>query len=448
MVDFRLECEWLSYPDDDTKVGETTAQFKIHVDRQCLTRNVDEDERSRTVRDHVIVSMYPLAMWFASSWWRLNHEILPRGVRSGLDHDWRMSHQLTAANMGFIWPNLVLVPDRDEIHVLAQASQDGRQTPVKYLNGLNGFRTVPKKQFVDEVSSFINQVIARLHETGQKNSELAQLWAMIMEDQANPKERQKRRIEAELGFDPDDCPECSIKKAISLEEKIGVASFSELAGAYAGDTGNRVDAMNALADSSGIVGKPDIPGMDVEKPVREPWKRAVSVAHELRREIGNPCGTLSNDDLYGLLGLTKEKVDSWAPSGRARASVAGSNKNSTVKFVPRKTHPVYRRFEFARIIGDYARTMKLDPKSWVVTADLSTARQKFQRAFAAEFLCPISALVEFLDGDFSESAVEGAANHFIVSERTIDSLLKNNRYISRYSPEADVPSDLSALIYP
>ena len=445
MVDFRLECDWFSYPDDDAKIGETTAQLKIHVDGLCLTRN--EDAWSRTVRDHVIVSMYPLAMWFASTWWRLNHEILPCDVGSGLDHDWLMSHQLTAANMGFIWPNLVLVPDRDEIHVLAQASQDGLQTPVKYLNGLNRPRTVPKKQFVDEVSSFINQVVARLHETGQKDSELAQLWALIMEDQANLKEHQKRRIEAGLGFDPDDCPERLIKKAISLERKIGVASFSELAGAYAGDTGNRVDAMNALADSNGIVGKPDIPSIDVKKPVREPWELAVSAAHELRSKIGKPCGKLLNDDLYDLLGLTKEKVDNWAPSGSARASVAGSNNKGTVKFVPRKTHPVHRRFEFARIIGDYARKMKLDPKSWVVTADLLTARQKFQRAFAAEFLCPISALVEQLDGDFSESAVEGAASHFIVSEKAIDSILKNNGYISRYTPEAVVPSDLSALIY-
>ena len=33
--------------------------------------------------------------------------------------------------------------------------------------------------------------------------------------------------------------------------------------------------------------------------------------------------------------------------------------------------------------------MKLEPDSWLVTADLATTRQRFQRAFAAEFLCLI-----------------------------------------------------------
>lgn len=441
MADLRLDFEWLSYPDDDPKVGETTAQFELRVDGLCLTRN--EDAWSRTVRDHVIVSLYPLAMWFVSSWWRLNHEILPADVRMGLAHDWRMSHELAAANMGFVWPNLVLAPDRDEIHVWAQASQDRGQTPIKYLNGLNRSQTVPKGQFIHEVSSFINHVIARLHETGQQESELAQLWALILEDQNTPKACQKRRFEAELGFDPEECPDPLIRQAISLEKKIGAASFSELAGAYAGNPGKQIEAMNALAASNGIIGKPDVPSMELERPEREPWKRAVSVAHELRRQIGQPGGALSNGVLYDLLGLSKRYLESWAPSGRAKASIANRTGESTMKFIPRKTHPASRRFELARFIGDYTQSVNLDPNSWLVTADLATARQKFQRAFAAEFLCPVSSLVEFLDGDFSESAVEDAASYFTVSDRTIEALLINNGYFARPHTEADMPYDLA-----
>jgi hypothetical protein len=47
-----------------------------------------------------------------------------------------------------------------------------------------------------------------------------------------------------------------------------------------------------------------------------------------------------------------------------------------------------------------------------VSADLATARQKFQRAFAAEFLCPINSLVEYLSEDFSDTALEDAALRF------------------------------------
>ena len=68
-------------------------------------------------------------------------------------------------------------------------------------------------------------------------------------------------------------------------------------------------------------------------------------------------------------------------------------------------------------------------RGWPST-DLSTARQKFQRAFAAEFLCPIDELKAFLDDDYSESAIEDAAAHFDVSERTVESPLANNGVLS------------------
>ena len=429
MTDIQFDFDWDSYPDDDRRIGETTARLKIHVDGTCLTRN--HDICSETIQDHVIVSLYPIAMWFASSWWRLNHEIrpAPADVRSGLAHDWRMSHELAAANMGFVWPNLVLAPDEDEIRVWAQASPDQGQATVKYLNGLSRSRTLPREQFASTVSMFIEDVIVRLNETGLQNSELAQLWALIAADRENPKVYQKRRIEAELGFDPEECPNSSIKQAISLEKKIGTTSFSELAGAYAGHTEDRLKAMKALADSVGIIGKPDIPSMVVGQPEREPWKLAVSYARELRKQIANSGCVLSNDTLYDLLGLPKQVIESWMPTWRAKASVAESPSNETVKFVPRKKHPVGKRFELARFIGDYTRAKNLNPESWLVTADLSTARQRFQRAFAAEFLCPITSLVEYLGGDFSETAVEEASSYFEVSERTVESLLMNNGYI-------------------
>jgi len=440
MADLRFDLEWLSYADKDPKVGETTARLMVQVGELCLTRN--EDAWSRTVRDHVIVSLYPLAMWFASSWWRLNHEILPADARMGPAHDWRMNHELAAANMGFVWPNLVFAPDRDEMRLWAHVSQHQGQTSVKYLQGSGRSRTVPRKQFAYAVSSFVNDVIARLNETELRDSELAQLWSIVLEDLANPRECRKRRIEAELGFDPEDCPDTLIRQAIVFERKIGESSFSELSGAYAGN-GNRMDAMHALADSSGIDGKPDLPNMGLEKSGCEPWKHAVSAAHELRSRIGKPDGALPNDTLYDLLGLQKGNVESWTPSGRARASIAEGAGEGTVKFIPRKTHPVARRFELARFIGDHIRSMKLEPGSWLVTADLGTKRQKFQRAFAAEFLCPISSLVEFVDGDFSESAIEDAASEFAVSEQTVEASLTNNGYFSRQALEADMPYDLA-----
>jgi Zn-dependent peptidase ImmA (M78 family) len=63
---------------------------------------------------------------------------------------------------------------------------------------------------------------------------------------------------------------------------------------------------------------------------------------------------------------------------------------------------------------------------WLPVTDTGTARQKTQRAFAIEFLCPISALDEYLEFDFSAEAMEEAAEYFGVSELAVRSHLANH----------------------
>jgi Zn-dependent peptidase ImmA (M78 family) len=75
----------------------------------------------------------------------------------------------------------------------------------------------------------------------------------------------------------------------------------------------------------------------------------------------------------------------------------------------------------------------------LASTDLSTARQKYQRAFAAELLCPVDAVVNFLDGDLSESALDEAAEYFEVGEITVRSLLSNNGYLPSAEPRIPYP---------
>ena len=49
-----------------------------------------------------------------------------------------------------------------------------------------------------------------------------------------------------------------------------------------------------------------------------------------------------------------------------------------------------------------------------------------QRAFAAEFLCPINALQAFLDDDLSEERIEEAADYFGVSALTAKNQLASH----------------------
>ncbi|MEN8740859.1 MAG: hypothetical protein ABF308_13930 [Phaeobacter gallaeciensis] len=441
MSELHIKHEWSSYDDAMAEVGETTARVSIFLGGNCLTKN--HDIFSKTVRDHIHVSLYPLAMWFASSWWRLHYEVLPDSARKSPSHDWRMSHEMVAANMGFMWPQVVFSPDSESVQVWAQASQWGKEEAVRFLNGLDHAYSVPKDQFTREVSSLISDVIARLHEVGCRDSDLAAIWRFISEDLNDPAECNKRRLEAVLGFDPEGCSEDLILQAIDLEGKIGADSFSELAGAYASDADSRLDAMQSLIQAEGMEGDPDdILSLQIESATREPWEIAVAAARDLRKRLGDTVGPLEDSTLFDLLGLSASRFKDWLPTTRAKASVAGPDGHGKMKFLPRRAHPVAQRFELTRFVGDYVRAARRTTEPWLVSADLSTARQKFQRAFAAEFLCPINSLVEFLSGDFSEGALETAANHFSVSERTVESLLMNNGYLPRYSSNYDMPYSL------
>jgi hypothetical protein len=57
------------------------------------------DTFSRTIRQKVPVSGYPLALWLAANWWRLLYEPRPP-ERLRPTADWRLAHEWPAANAG------------------------------------------------------------------------------------------------------------------------------------------------------------------------------------------------------------------------------------------------------------------------------------------------------------------------------------------------------------
>src|SRR5207249_11948004 len=89
-----------------------------------------------------------------------------------------------------------------------------------------------------------------------------------------------------------------------------------------------------------------------------------------------------------------------------------------------------RRFAASRLLGDYlgfANQERLLPATHA-----KTARQKFQRSFAQEFLCPIDALLEKIQTTQpNEDDISEAATHFHVSPLTIRTTLVNHGQLER-----------------
>ena len=425
MAELRINAKWMAAASGEPEVTATAALVDMYVDNISLTRN--QDIWAETVRDNVFVSAYPLAMWFASSWWRLNHEPLPTQQPG---HDWCMAHELGAANHGFVWPRVIFIPDGEAIYVWAGTSTTPDQS-VQYLQGLEVPRMIALTDFQQSVGDFMRSVLARLDAKGLAGSNLAHLWALVQDDLADPEAIRRRKLEAELGFDPEECPEQALNAALQWESKVGDAALSELAPAIAASGASPdLELIGQLASVGGIVGAPNIsPDSIAHLDHGAPWERAIHDARALRHKMGNVVGPVSNSSLYDLLGMSSEAAANWsAPAGRSPVAVAIPTNNRQLRFVPRKRNPAGRRFELARFLGEYLRPPTYEAR-WLASTDLSTSRQKYQRAFAAEFLCPIEALISFLDGDFSSYAIEEAVAKFDVSEKTIESLLLNNGYI-------------------
>jgi len=67
---FSIDCDWVSSLHEEPEVRQTSVGLKITLGAGVLTQNVDD--WSKTVSDEVRLSAYPLALWFASNWWRCN----------------------------------------------------------------------------------------------------------------------------------------------------------------------------------------------------------------------------------------------------------------------------------------------------------------------------------------------------------------------------------------
>lgn len=423
---FELRYKWLYPGGGEPECSHTTAQFEIYAENCSLTKN--ENIWSQSVQESIVVSTYPLALWILQSWWRLLYEPLPPRGKPAIH--WRMAHELGAAGHGFVWPKVIFASDSENVQLWASPSDTHCQQSVRYLNGLNAPVAVPVAEFQNLLLDFVSTVISRLDAVGISESDLSELFKIIWNEQQDGESFIYRKLEALMGFAPDECPLETMRYAVRLWRDYGEDTLSELAPIYGKNTCERpLKPIEDFMNTAGVSGKPTLsvtraPERSMTAPV--PWRRAVEDAHRLRKEIGNEAQPISTDDLFDFLGVASSDTEKWEPKGRVSVSVGIPTGNHTIKFVPRKKHPISRRFELSRYIGDFCYA---GADRWLTNTDLGTARQKYQRAFGAEFLCPINGLVDFLQDDFSDEAIDDAAEHFEVSQQTITSLLANNHVI-------------------
>jgi hypothetical protein len=422
-----FDVEWSPSEHGPAEIRQTSAFFQLCVGRNVATRA--EDVWSQSVHNRVRLSLYPLAVWLASSWWRLRWEPAPYSGVSSMT--WRMAHELAAAGDGSLWPRLTFACDGETVETKCEASNPLSNEPVRYLASFSA--TLGASEFERSIDDFLNLVLARLDAVGVAEQVLRDLWREVTEERRDEDLATLRKFEAQLGFETDEAPEDLIQRLSAVSQNQGAEAAEEIAPACAGDDpAQTLRRIFEFAQSSGTAGRIELPRSlsaalrsAANEPL-EPWKRGHFLAGEARRAWGLGGDPIPDSKIEELLQVPINTITGERssvvrlPMGLAIRRDGSDNLN----LLFRKRNRPGVRFEAARFIVSHL--LASQQERWLPATDAKTARQKVQRAFAAEFLCPFDALEDFLQGDFSPEAIEEAGTRFGVSDLAVKSHLANH----------------------
>ena len=165
-----------------------------------------------------------------------------------------------------------------------------------------------------------------------------------------------------------------------------------------------------------------------------PWQVGQNAAKALRRSEGLGDRPINDRLLCEMCGLPDGVFSRSSPVKPPMAYTLSSKTGKRMVFRARVTNG--RRFDAARLLGD--KLLVRNDESLQPATLSHTFRQKMQRAFAAELLCPFDALLENLDGDHSDDSIEEAANRFRVSPRLVANRLEDSDLLpspgTRFAP--------------
>ena len=424
---FTIDFEWLDRYTPDEAERVTFADIKMSVGGVVITEL--EDVNAKTIRPAARLSAYAMAVWLLGNWWRLVRE-----PERGLSESWEMSHRLGAIGQGFLWPDLSFNSDGSLLLARMNATPPSSSQMVRYLNGVCEF--VPVVAFEVTVLSFADAVIDRLHTMGCQTSLLQDLRENIVEERSNPSSVRWREMEALLGYDPDEAPEELMSALLAQGELTGYDAVEEVLAQSTTDSPEILDALfRNVQGYTEPMFVPDTEALRVKAAGIDstllPWERAAFAARAARKYWALPDGPVSNRQLMDLFSLSGNIL---TDNHRAQSPMTVGFRNGVpdrLDVCLNTSYPTNHRFALLRLVGD--RLYSSDADKFLPVTTVKTARQKFQRAFAQEFLCPSDALKDFVGEDFGEEKLDEAAHYFNVSTRLIETTLVNKGYIDRGS---------------
>ena len=297
---------------------------------------------------------------------------------------------------------------------------------------------VPSSIIEDAIDRFVRAV---LESVGDASDGLGTEYRQLQSERTEPSVAAWRKLEAMLGFDPDDAPDGLVARLEALSEQYGSEPLQEAALAHQGKRAAEVldNCIHAAESSNVLVGSP-FSAETIADPIyidrdsfRPPCLLGVDAANKMRDWLGVPPGPIRNPRLSEIVGTNVDHLQTKRRSTFSIPYALRLREETGSRLALRSAWSHTRRFELCRSLDDimWSRNDDMGPLSAA-----KSERQKLQRAFAQGFLCPFADLQAYINTDEpGEDDIHAAARHFHVSERLIEATLISNHVIDRGSFE-------------
>ncbi|MCY3821390.1 MAG: hypothetical protein OXH52_18885 [Gammaproteobacteria bacterium] len=404
-----------------TKSSADPRRISMRLGDECLTRLIRRGSHE------------PDDWLEAPPWWRIRWEPAPH---TDLNAEWRLAHHLSSAGAGYHWPNVSIWGEGSRVGIAVHADANNLKPSLKFI-AQPRLSYVPSSTVEDAIDRFVGHV---LEHVGEASDGLDTECRQLQSERADPAVATWRKLEAMLGFDPDDAPEGLVDSLEALTERYGLEPLQEVALAHQGERATEAlnDCIEAAKSSNVLIRTPiDFTRKDrieVGRSSLEPPRRfAVRVANQLRHWLVVPPGPIGNKRLSEIVGTNIDCIRTDRRSTFDIPYPLRLRQETASKLALRSTWSHTRRFELCRSLGDiiWSCNDAMGPLSAA-----KSERQKFQRAFAQGLLCPFADLQAYINTDKpDEDDIHAAARHFDVSERLIETTLVNNQVIDQASFE-------------
>ncbi len=388
----------------------TLCDLQIFVGAANACRCYDAVEQR--VFDHITVPAVHLAEGIATDWW---------AIFGGRDRP----RSVLPYRTGFALPNLQFRCDGADFTVSAQAHT--YENPQLHFSQA-GDETMPRSDAENILAEFIRLVVDKLADQGVHNSEAALCWQRISRSMQDPDEQSFCEAAGGLGLDPYSISETD---AHFIETSgnwfAGEELIEFLAGAAPDHHDARISTIQSIEQAESEL--PDgyrLPELDdaarqiSSAAQRHPGERAWAPGYRAAQALRAAAGIQSDATLPSFDAIARKFGGSgFRNSGILSGVIAlvSRNDNDRRIYLPERE---VETFAFARAIG--AAVCFPSVRRSVVNGLQGAEQQAAGRAFAAEFLAPVSQVLDMRLSGRTDGAIAG---HFNVSTQVIEHQIEN-----------------------